>query len=42
MYGTIVTIEDDTLILKIAENVKIRVSRSAIAGLQPGTEKEEV
>jgi preprotein translocase subunit YajC len=34
MYGTIVGIEDDAVQLRIAEQVKVKVSRSAIAGLQ--------
>jgi preprotein translocase subunit YajC len=34
IYGTIVGLEDDALQLRIAEQVKIKVSRSAIAGLQ--------
>ncbi|MEJ5166164.1 MAG: preprotein translocase subunit YajC [Thermoanaerobaculia bacterium] len=42
IYGTIVALEDDTVVLKVSENVKIRISRSAVAGLQPGAEKEEV
>lgn len=42
LYGTVLSLEDDTLVLKLSENVKIRIARSAISGLQPGTEKEEV
>jgi len=42
IYGTIIALEDDTVVLKISENTKIRISRSAISGLQPGAEKEEV
>ena len=34
MYGTIVGLEDDAVQLRIAEQVKIKVSRSAISGLQ--------
>jgi preprotein translocase subunit YajC len=34
VYGTIVGLEDDAIQLRIAEQVKIKVSRSAIAGLQ--------
>lgn len=36
VYGTIEGITDATLHLKIANQVKITISRSAIAGLQPG------
>lgn len=42
IYGTIIALEDDTVVLKISENTKIRIARSAISGLQPGIEKEEV
>jgi preprotein translocase subunit YajC len=34
IYGTIVGLEDDAVQLRVAEQVKIKVSRSAIAGLQ--------
>jgi preprotein translocase subunit YajC len=34
IFGTIVGIEADSVQLRIAEQVKIKVSRSAIAGLQ--------
>ncbi len=39
MYGTIVGLELDSVQLRIAEQVKVKVSRSAIAGLQ-AEEKE--
>lgn len=32
IYGTVAAVEDQSLLLKVAENTKIRVSRSAIAG----------
>lgn len=32
IYGTIAAVEDVSLLLKVAENVKIRVSKSAVAG----------
>lgn len=35
IYGTIVGLEDDAVQLRIAEQVKIKISRNAIAGLQP-------
>ncbi len=35
IYGTIVGLEGDAVQLRIAEQVKIKVARSAIAGLQP-------
>jgi preprotein translocase subunit YajC len=34
IYGTIVGLENDAVQLRIAEQVKIKISRSAIAGLQ--------
>jgi preprotein translocase subunit YajC len=34
IYGTIVGLEGDAIQLRIADQVKIKVSRSAIAGLQ--------
>ncbi len=35
IYGTIVGLDGDTVQLRIAEQVRIRVARSAISGLQP-------
>ncbi|HVA72253.1 MAG TPA: preprotein translocase subunit YajC [Candidatus Limnocylindrales bacterium] len=35
IYGTVVALDNESVQLRIAEQVKIRVSRSAIAGLQP-------
>ena len=34
IYGTIVGLEDDAIQLRIADQLKIKISRSAIAGLQ--------
>ena len=33
IYGTVAGVEDHDVMLKVAENVKIRVAKSAIAGL---------
>jgi preprotein translocase subunit YajC len=33
IFGTVVEVEGDVLTLRIAENVKIQVARSAVAGL---------
>jgi preprotein translocase subunit YajC len=33
IFGTVATVEDDALLLKVAENTKIRISKSAVAGL---------
>jgi preprotein translocase subunit YajC len=35
IYGTIVGIEDDAVQLRIADQIKIKVLRSAVGGLQP-------
>ncbi len=35
IYGTVVGLEDNAVQLRIADQVKIKVSRSAIAGMQP-------
>jgi preprotein translocase subunit YajC len=40
IYGTIVGLEDDAVQMRIADQVKIKVSRSAIAGLQAEPPKE--
>jgi len=40
IYGTIVGLENDAVQLRIAEQVKIKVSRSAVAGLQAEPQKE--
>jgi preprotein translocase subunit YajC len=40
LYGTIVGLEGDAVQLRVAEQVKLKVARSAIAGLQPETTKE--
>jgi preprotein translocase subunit YajC len=34
LYGTVVAVEDKVVILKVADNVKIRVAKSAIGGLE--------
>lgn len=35
LYGTVVGLDKESIQLRIAEQVKVRVARSAIAGLQP-------
>jgi len=39
IYGTIVGLKDDRIQLRVAENVKIELSRNAVTALQ-GSEKE--
>jgi preprotein translocase subunit YajC len=36
IYGSVAAVEDQALLLKVAENVKIRVAKSAIAGMVAG------
>ena len=40
IYGTIVGIKDDRIQLRVAENVKIELSRNAVTALQ-GAEQEQ-
>ena len=40
IYGTIVGLEDEAVQLRVAEQVKMKVARSAIAGLQTEPPKE--
>jgi len=40
LYGTIVGLEDDAVQLRIAEQVKVKVSRSAISGVQSEGKEE--
>lgn len=35
IYGTIVGLEDEAVQLRVADQVRIKVARSAIAGMQP-------
>lgn len=36
IHGSVATVEDDTVLVKVADNVKLRVSKSAIAGSAEG------
>jgi preprotein translocase subunit YajC len=40
LLGTIVGMEGDTLQLRIADQVKVRILRSAVTGLQPESKEE--
>jgi preprotein translocase subunit YajC len=40
LYGTIVGIEGDSIQLRIADQVKVKVLRSAVSGLQPDSKEE--
>jgi len=42
IYGTIVGLEDEAVQLRVAEQVKMKVARSAIAGLQAETSEGEL
>ena len=35
IYGTVMHAKEQTLMLKVADNVKLEVSKSAVVGLQP-------
>jgi len=39
LYGVIVGVEDDAVQLRIAEQVKVKVARSAISGVQSETKE---
>ena len=39
LYGTIAGVEDKIVVVKVADNVKVRIAKSAIAGLE-GQEEE--
>ena len=39
-YGEVVKAEDHTVVLKLAENVKVKVAKRAIAGLEGSTEDQ--
>ena len=41
IYGTVQGVEADVVYLKIAENVKVKVARTAITGIQPGESASE-
>lgn len=41
IYGVIVGLEPDSVQLRIAEQVRIKVARSAIAGLQPESQESQ-
>lgn len=41
LYGTVAAIEEQVVILKLAENLKVRVAKSAIAGLEGQEEQGE-
>lgn len=34
LYGEVAALREDSVILKLGENIKVRVARSAIAGMQ--------
>lgn len=40
LYGTIVGLDKDSVQLRIADQVRVKVARSAIAGHQPESSKE--
>ena len=40
LYGTVAGLEDNAVILKVADNVKVKIAKSAVAGLE-GQEEEK-
>ena len=41
IFGTIVGVEDDAFLVRVDDKTRIKVLKSAVAGLAPGTEKTE-
>jgi preprotein translocase subunit YajC len=44
IYGTVLSVESDSMQLRIAENVKIKIAKNAVAGLandDAGSERKE-
>ncbi|WP_027718162.1 preprotein translocase subunit YajC [Desulfovirgula thermocuniculi] len=41
IYGTIVKIKEDTVVLRVADNVRIEVLKNAIAQVRPREEEEK-
>jgi preprotein translocase subunit YajC len=41
IYGTIQGVESETVYLKIAENVRVKVARSAISGVEAGESESQ-
>ncbi len=42
VYGEVVSVDKTTLVMKIADNVKIKVAKSAVSGLQGDPNAETV
>ncbi len=40
IYGVVAGVEDDTIQLRVADQVKLRIARSAVVGFQPEGGKE--
>lgn len=38
LYGVVQTVEDRTIVLKLADQVKVKVAKSAVSGFQPDQE----
>jgi preprotein translocase subunit YajC len=41
IFGTIVGVESDAFLVRVDDKTRIKVLKSAVAGLAPGTEKTE-
>ena len=38
LYGEVAAVQEDLVILKLADNIKVRVAKSAVSGLEGGPE----
>ena len=38
LYGEVASVQEDVVVLKLADNIKVRVAKSAISGLEGGPE----
>ncbi|MBE3586679.1 MULTISPECIES: preprotein translocase subunit YajC [Desulfofundulus] len=41
IYGTIVKIKEDSLVVRVADNVRIEILKNAVAQVRPREEEEE-
>ncbi len=38
LYGEVASVQEDVVVLKLADNIKVRVAKSAVSGLEGGPE----
>jgi len=41
IYGTVVKIKEDTLVVRVADNVRLEILKSAVAQVRPREEEEK-